>query len=198
MPRPFPPSAPLQIFTVDFTEISTGLGYNSFYCFDTEDSTGIHYGLLSKVIETLSKSSTSSTLAFEFETTFKYLATMVGDAFVKLHWGFRSNGNLSTGALTLSLQKNGVEFASITTKDMSSTTNVHRVEKMKIVIPKTTFQQGDTFKMVISSAFDPDATLMRFLAHDPEDEATTPGSSWTGGAINDTIFKVAIPFKIEQ
>lgn len=190
---PFDPLAPAAVASYDFLELATGVGYAKFYCFDTEDASGADYNIISEVIETKNQSTNSNNL--EFSTTFNQLTTIEGDMFIRMHWGFRDNGNGSTLNATVSIQKNGVEVGTVTSEDLTSTANVSAKEVMKVNIPRTSFATGDvlTAEVTISTS---GSIILYFIAHDPEDGGFTPGGGWTGGALTESQFKLTIPFKI--
>ena len=81
--------------------------------FETKYSVGAKFSILNKALKGSSTHliTPSST---EFTTTFGITQRMEGKVLFQVHWGFRMNGNSGTGNIVLSLEKNGVEIATVT------------------------------------------------------------------------------------
>lgn len=195
---PTPPSS--AIATYSFDDFTTGLGYVTFYCFETEDNTdSLTYHILNTAVKGSDNHKFSnSTITLEFTVDFGVNQIMGGIAYFQFHWGFKNNGNSSSGYATISVEKNGVELATERGLNLTSTSNTQRTEVIKLDIPPTTFTPKDTLKIKIV-ATDPGTSVNDglWVAFDPLDTGFTPGGGWTGGAIADTVFKANIPFKID-
>ena len=182
----------------NFSDFTNGLGYVEFFMFETKDSVGAKFSILNKALK-VSSTHLITPSSTEFTTTFGITQRMEGKVLFQVHWGFRMNGNSGTGNIVLSLEKNGVEIATVTGEDLTSTTNTERTEIIEINVPNTVFGPGDILKVKITIAFDPSNLVNDgyWLAIDPKDTSFTPGGGWSGGSISDTVFKTNIPFIID-
>lgn len=181
------------LVNVDFGDFTKGLGYVEFFCFDSKDDTSTKFNILNKVIRGANKNTSGQTL--EFTTKFGVTQIMDGEAYAQFHWGFRTNGNEGTAHATISIEKNGVELVSERGVDLVSSGNISRVEVINLDIPNTTFSPGDILKIKIVNTALGGVFIAAFIAHDPLDESFTPGGSWTGGVVSESVCKLNIPFQ---
>lgn len=197
VPRVYRKQGERAIISFDFFSFTNGLGYTDFFCFSTQDNSSKKLNILNKVF----KSSVSHSIlgsgggSIEFTTTFNQTKIMKGKGLFQFHWAFKDNGGGSTGFATISMEKNGVEIVSARGQDLTSSSNISRLEIIEMDIPITKFSRDDIWKIKLTITIS-GGTQQTFIAHDPEDGAWTPVSPWTGSALADSIFKASIPFKV--
>ncbi len=196
-PSSFPPKREL-IETFDFTDIATGLGFETYFGTAQEDSVDNIYLLLPFAVNSGGGDSNNSFNAFTKRTSvgtttltfntsvFNLPRTVKGNAYVS--FGLNGNSSLTGRATaTLSIVDSGGTPTNIsstfTTRNMGNSADESQL--LELPLTQTTIKKGEKLRLVFELVFASGSGTLK--VHHNNLSST-----------NTEIFKLLIPFRIES
>lgn len=201
------------IASYSYEEIASGLGYISFYAYNSTDSTSTKYGLITETsIKSYVKVS-SGTVAMSGDTNQKLLdidwditmddpRTLNGRCFIQIpFYAYVSSGNY-TQYLIVKLRK----YSGTTETDLGTvqSTNFNNVNNLTTATPpkmfvlditNTPFKRGDILRLTLESYYNPgggSGSLTQYVGNDPNARADA-----TVTGLETTQLKLDVPFRID-
>ena len=194
------------IASYDFFDIAAGTGLVTFYAGDVNLAAGTQERILSTdpFYATIGASSTGLAQPgdFDFDVTINKPIQVKGIATVSVPILLHSSSgtHIVSGAITATIEKNGVDVATGTSEtieeNVAQDTDEQVFAAVKVnVLDKTLYESGDVLRLRVQYSA-PQANSSFTLGHDPMGRLTVPyeggGSGWAGQTTTALTFHLPV------